>query len=57
MADYKGNTCPVCKQKFKESDDIVVCPDCGTREVLESIGVEPAEQEQIFDTIHRSMQS
>ena len=30
MADYKGNTCPVCKQKFKEADDIVVCPDCGT---------------------------
>ena len=29
MADYKGNTCPVCKQKFKEADDIVVCPDCG----------------------------
>ncbi len=30
MADYKGNTCPVCKQKFKEADDIVVCQDCGT---------------------------
>jgi len=57
MADYKGNTCPVCKQKFKEADDIVVCPDCGTREALDSIGVEPAEQEQILDTIHRSMQS
>ena len=30
MADYKGNTCPVCHEKFKEGDDIVVCPDCGT---------------------------
>lgn len=23
--------CPVCKQKFKYSDDIVVCPECGAR--------------------------
>lgn len=30
MARYTGNTCPICKEKFKASDDIVVCPDCGT---------------------------
>ena len=35
----------------------LICPDCGTREALDSIGVEPAEQEKILDTIHRSMQS
>ena len=34
-----------------------VCPDCGTREALESIGVEKDEQEKILDTIHRSIQS
>jgi uncharacterized Zn finger protein (UPF0148 family) len=56
MADYKGNTCPVCKQKFKEADDIVVCPDCGTREALDSIGVKPDEQEQIIASIHRCRQ-
>lgn len=28
--DYKGNICKVCGEKFKESDDIVVCPECGT---------------------------
>ena len=41
MADYKGNTCPVCKQKFKEADDIVVCPDCGApyhRDCYEKLG-------------------
>lgn len=30
-------------------------PDCGTREALESIGVDTAEQEQILESIHRSM--
>lgn len=32
-----------------------ICPDCGTREALDSIGVDVAEQEQILDAIHRSM--
>lgn len=42
MADYKGNTCPVCDTKFKEGDDVVVCPDCGTpyhRACWQKIGV------------------
>ncbi|HIR02560.1 MAG: RING finger protein [Acutalibacteraceae bacterium] len=28
--DYTGYTCPVCHEKFKNGEDIVVCPDCGT---------------------------
>lgn len=32
----------------------LICPDCGTREALESIGVGAEEQEQILDAIHRS---
>ncbi len=36
---------------------IQICPDCGTREALDSIGVELTEQEKILDAIHRSMQS
>lgn len=42
MTDYKGNRCPVCEQVFKENDDIVVCPDCGTpyhRECWKKVGV------------------
>ena len=27
--DYKGRSCPVCSEKFREEDDIVVCPKCG----------------------------
>ena len=30
-----------------------ICPDCGTREALESIGVDGDEQEQILEAIHR----
>ena len=30
MADYKGAKCISCGQVFKDGDDIVVCPECGT---------------------------
>lgn len=32
MADfpYQNQKCPYCDQPFAETDDIVVCPDCGT---------------------------
>lgn len=29
MFDFIGETCPVCSEKFLNSDDIVVCPVCG----------------------------
>lgn len=32
----------------------LICPDCGTREALESIGVGVEEQDKILDAIHRS---
>lgn len=30
MGKYSGFQCLVCGEEFKEGDDIVVCPDCGT---------------------------
>ena len=30
MASYTGAKCIVCEQTFKDGDDVVVCPDCGT---------------------------
>lgn len=30
MSRYTGNQCPVCGQKFRDGEDVVVCPDCGT---------------------------
>ena len=55
--------CPRCHKTYRgvsalsrTDGQTLICPDCGTREALDSIGVKPAEQEQILDTIHRSMQ-
>ncbi len=41
---------------FREDNETLICPDCGTRQALQSIGVEPSEQEQIIETIHRHTQ-
>lgn len=30
MADYKGSKCIACGKEFRDGDDIVVCPECGT---------------------------
>ena len=38
---YENNICDGCKKKFSETDDIVVCPVCGTpqhRECYEKNG-------------------
>lgn len=52
-------TCPKCGQSYHEPPALSrvdgrtqICPDCGTREALESIGVDEKEREQILDTIH-----
>lgn len=55
--------CPRCGARYgrqpalSRTDGItLICPDCGTREALESIGVGTEEQEQILEAIHRSQQ-
>lgn len=55
--------CPCCGARYgrqpalSRTDGItLICPDCGTREALESIGVGTEEQEQILEAIHRSQQ-
>jgi len=54
-------TCPICGKGYTDrpalsraDNKTAICPDCGTREALASIGVEPAEQEQILHTIHNA---
>lgn len=53
-------TCPICGKEYSEypalsrNDNAMICPDCGTREALESIGVGKLEQEEILEIIHRN---
>ena len=55
--------CPRCGHPYREppalsrtDNETLICPDCGTREALDSIGVKPEEQEQIIAAIHRCRQ-
>lgn len=52
--------CPLCGRLYHEhpalsrtDNETLICPDCGTRQALQSIGVEPEEQERIIETIHQ----
>lgn len=39
--EFTDYTCPVCDERFKNGDDVVVCPECGTphhRECFENNG-------------------
>lgn len=59
-ANIRIRVCPKCGAEYKgvpalsRVDNSPICPDCGTREALESIGVKPDEQERILNTIHRT---
>lgn len=54
-------TCPLCGAQYggvpalsRKYPSTQICPDCGTREALESIGVSADEQEKIFGIIHQN---
>lgn len=54
-------TCPRCGAQYGEVPALSrkypntqICPDCGTREALESIGVSTDEQEKILGIIHQN---
>ena len=55
--------CPLCGKIYsgasalsRTDNETLICPDCGTRQALQSIGVDAEEQEQIIETIHRHTQ-
>ena len=52
-------TCPICGREYSEHPALsrvdgvtLICPDCGTREALESIGVSKEQQDKILGIIH-----
>ena len=55
------SACPMCGKTYigrpalsRVDNSTLICPDCGTREALESLGVSTEEQDSIIETIHRS---
>ena len=57
-------TCPRCRAQYggvpalsRKYLNTYICPDCGTREALESIGVSTDEQEKIISIIHNKTHS
>lgn len=60
--ETKTNTvrvCPKCGKSYtarpaisREDNQTAICPDCGTREALESLGVSIEEQDEIIQVIH-----
>ncbi len=57
---FEARKCPVCGCTYtdhpalsRRDNETEICPDCGVREALASIGVGTDEQEQILDTIRR----
>ena len=55
----KIRVCPLCGRAYTEPPALsrrdnrtLICPDCGTRESLDSIGVSKEEQDKILSIIH-----
>jgi len=53
--------CPQCGRRYTEPSALsrldgvtAICPDCGTREALESIGIVTEEQDKIIEIIHQT---
>ena len=54
--------CPRCGKEYtgrpalsRADNQTPICPDCGTREALESICIDTAEQDKILRAIHGNM--
>ena len=52
--------CPICGRPYsgvpalsRTDNKTKICPDCGTRQALESLGVDKEEQEKILSIIHQ----
>lgn len=55
--------CPKCGQKYtgrpalsRTDGETLICPDCGTREALDTLGITREEQDRIIEAIHRSFE-
>ncbi|MBR1811003.1 MAG: hypothetical protein IJ766_05045 [Clostridia bacterium] len=60
IINFHTRKCPFCGRTYAEhpalsrrDNKTEICPDCGVREALASIGIKSDEQEQILQTLHR----
>lgn len=60
-AEKITKTCPLCNVEYhgvpalsRTDNETKICPDCGIRQSLESIGVSSEEQEKIISIIHQN---
>ena len=56
-----ARTCPVCGREFdkppalsRKDNKSLICPDCGTKEALDAIGMPADKQTEILDIIHKN---
>lgn len=56
--------CPNCGKAYRavpalsrKDGRTLICPDCGTREALETLGIESEEQDKILQVMHKFMDS
>lgn len=54
-----ARTCPLCGCTYfgypalsREDNQTLICPDCGTRQALDSLGLSKGEQDEILAAIH-----
>ncbi len=54
--------CPICGKTYtghpalsRNDDNTPICPDCGTREALEAIGISPEEQEKVLEIMRKKL--
>ena len=59
--EREPRVCPLCGKTYSEypalsrtDNETLICPDCGTRQALESIGISAEEQDKILSIIHQT---
>ena len=61
--EIRMGVCPRCGQTYtgrpalsRADNETLICPDCGPREALATIGISEEEQEKILQVLHRTFQ-
>ena len=59
MQNNETRTCPICGKTYtshpslsRKDNTTPVCPDCGTRQALEAVGISAEKREEILAVIH-----